>query len=191
MRLEATKAFIFLSAMLGLLGCQSSIYSLTQESLYSPADYRYAAADKRLHTVLWGNPTAQSDEVFNHRVLDIMQAVNTSFEVPLVRPTTFTTGQGDRPDYHVVVAFNPTVDTTPADLCADSIAVLDDQSQTGIEARMAFCWRTRVLSTSYAVVEELQGPDDPRFQRMIHNLTRELFPQRKSRNAREGGLLLN
>ena len=68
---------------------------------------------------------------------------------------------------------------------------LAKRSGNGLEARMAFCWHTRVLSTSYAVLDELQGPDDPRFGWMIQSLTRELFPQREAHQRDRLGLLLD
>ena len=167
------KALLLLLGLSGLLGCQSSIYSVTQERLYSPGDFHYAAADKALQTVLWGNPSGESDTDFAQRVLTIM--VQTSFDVALVRPARFTTEGGDRPEYQVVVAFNPDDQTTAADLCAKPAPTLAKRSGNGIEARMAFCWHQRVLSTSYAVLDNLEGPEDPRFGWMIQSLTRELY----------------
>ena len=184
------KYVILLMGISALLGCQSSIYSLTQRSLYSPGEFRYAAADKRLHTVLWGNPSNQPDAVFTHRVLTLMQQVNASFEVALVRPTTFASEGGDRPEYQVVVVFNPRHDTTAQALCTATIAAPVLRSDNRIEARMVFCRQAQVLSTSYAVIDALNGSDDPRFEWMIHSLTRELFPQRESRHAARHGLLL-
>ena len=91
----------------------------------------------------------------------------------------------------MVVVFNPGAPTTPADVCANEFVVPTPSAINSVEARMVFCWRSHVLSTSYAVLDELQPGDDSRFRWMVLQLTRELFPSQGSFHTQRSAPLLN
>ena len=77
------------------------------------------------------------------------------------------------------------------DLCIHSGEVESRASADRIEARMAFCRGSLVLSTSYATLDSPDDISDPRFQRMIRYMTRELFQHRDYRSNNRGSRLLN
>ena len=94
-------------ALAGLASCQPSIYSVTQETAYSPSEYRYAAGGKKLHAVIRGNPFPYPDQQIHQQVVSIMQQVNLSFDTALVRGTSFSLGSGTRPRVSSGGAFQP------------------------------------------------------------------------------------
>lgn len=172
-----------------LTACGPSVYSVTQERLYSPSEYRYAAGGKAVHTVIKGNPFTLPDEALAEQILATMGHASASFDTALVRPATFTTGPGTRPSYRVTLLLNPGPNTQLAALCADPEMLDVDPTREPLQARMAFCRDGTLLSTSHGTMVSVHDPANPHFQRMIHSMTRELFQHREFRRNASKGLL--
>lgn len=191
---QALAAFAALAAT----ACDTSVYSVTQNRLYSPARAHFAAGAKNLRTIIRGNPFATPQERVNGLIIDEMRRGMGRVDTALRRRPRFTidtaeSGAADsRPDYWVALALNPAAGVDAATLCADpkSVAVTPATAPVGrIEVRMVFCFDGRVLSTTHGALEGAIDPTDPRFRRMIAAMTRELFPYRKFRDAFNDGLI--
>lgn len=92
------------------------------------------------------------------------------------RPTAFTADpeQAPQPRYRVVLAFNPPPDTDARALCEGRVATAHGR-QEKITVQGAFCDGTTLLASIQGRVAKVAGSDDPRFLRLIEQLTRELF----------------
>lgn len=177
---------------LAATACESSVYSVTQERLYSPARAHYAAGAKSLNTIIRGNPFEASQDVVNGLVIDEMHRGMSRVDTALRRRPMFAIDGADevagetRADYFVALALNPAAGTDAATLCADpeGVAVTPAATPAGrIVARMVFCFDGRVLSTAHGVVDGAIDPTDPQFRRLIVTMTRALFPFRKFRDG--------
>jgi len=95
-------------------------------------------------------------------------------------PTRFTTRPGPSAEkgLRVIMAF----DAKPVGggLCsAKAFEPGDYGPETALVA--AWCWEDRADSEVWAWVSGLQGPDDPRFRRLVGETTMDLFPPRGER----------
>ncbi len=167
-------------------GCatDADIYSIVQDRAYSPSEFRYAAANKAVRTVIAGNPFPEvSDRTVHDAVLTAMQPVNWYQPLPYTPNALFTDAPKDphNPRYHVVVALNPdyTQDgwlTTP---CASKAQPPTHGPMDAYTVRMVFCRDEAPLSVSHATLTGPAAPGDMRFRGMITRTTMELFPQRR------------
>lgn len=80
-----------------------------------------------------------------------------------------------RPDYAVVMVFNPTGNFNPSNLCNDNVNVGSDPSQRPIKLEAAFCGPAGI-TTSTGWLSTAQGPQDPQFQNLAFGVVRTLFP---------------
>lgn len=97
---------------LAIGGCSTDadVYALIQDHAYSPSDFRHAAANKAVRTVIAGNPFPEAPKRKAHgATLAAMQPVNWYQPLPFTPDAYFTdTPRGEHnPRYHVVVALNP------------------------------------------------------------------------------------
>ena len=186
-------ALVALSA-LSLAACETSVYSVTQERLYSPARAHFASGVKDLPTFIRGNPFEASQELIDAMLIQDMRHGMLGVDTALRRRPNFTidgAGSGSS-GYWVALALNPAAGVDAATLCADpkNVEISKAPVREGrIEARMVFCYDGRVLSTSHGVLDGAIDRNDPRFHRMIASMTRELFPFRKFRDSSSDGLI--
>jgi hypothetical protein len=92
------------------------------------------------------------------------------------RPLAFTArrDQADKPDFRVVLVFNPPANADPRDLCAGAIVTTADPGDK-ITVLAAFCDKSGLLSSVQGWVAKVGGPNDPRFRRLLGQVTRDLF----------------
>jgi hypothetical protein len=186
--MSSGRALRLIAAFVGLAtlaACSPGIYSVVQERAYSPAEFRYAAQNKDLLTVIRGNPFETEDALFRDAVVAAMQPENWGFDVAF-SPRTRLTEQPDdsaRTEYFVAVLFDGSDDEALA-ICRGDDAAPEGATAAGSEtsnARMAFCRNGQVLSMALAELDGLTDPFGEPFQRLMARLTRELFPQRDYR----------
>ena len=89
----------------------------------------------------------------------------------------------------MVVVFNPPITYDGHDACAKI-----DQGGGPVSGQVrlvaAFCSTTHMLSEVYASAPEISGPNDPIFERLIHQILIELLPRRApSHNIGQGGVI--
>jgi hypothetical protein len=91
------------------------------------------------------------------------------------RPLAFTAdrGQAPRPQYRVVLAFNAPDGTDAKALCAGRVETRPGQER--ITALATFCGDGEALASVRGWVSRVEGPADPRFRRLLGQMTRELF----------------
>ncbi len=77
-------------AALAATACDSSVYSVTQNRLYSPARAHFAAGAKNLRTIIRGNPFATPQELVNGLVIDEMRRGMGRVDTALRRRPMFT-----------------------------------------------------------------------------------------------------
>jgi hypothetical protein len=181
MHFPAPPLAVALLAAAVLAACQPAVSSVTQDRAYSPSEFRFAAENKALVTVITGNPFAMRKAEFDGAVLAAMQPVNWGFPLARTPRTRFTTTPDETSnlDYRVEVLFAP-AEASPA-LCEGTARVKASPRQRPIRARMAFCHRAQLLSTSVGRLDEAASPSDPRFRRMVAQMTSALFPHRDNR----------
>ena len=179
--------FLIIATLSPLLAgaCQPEVYSVTQDRLYSPSEFRFAAGAKEVFTNIRGNPFGSPDGQFEALVLGAMQRGVQHIDTALVRRPTFTTRRerAARPDYRITLVLNPKEGVGAAEVCSAPDGVAIAPGGGGLRARMVFCRDGRVLSTSFGAITGVDDPADPGFRRMIAHMTRELFPHRAFRDG--------
>lgn len=183
----ALASLVALVALTSIVACSSGVYSVTQERAYSPAEFRYAAQDKDLLTIIRGNPFETDDVLFRDAVLAAMQPANWGIDVAFTPRTRLTErpDESARTEYFVAVLFDGSDDEAMEMCRGDGAASRSDDAPGGEggNARMAFCRDGQVLSMTLAELDDgITDPLDGRFQRLVARLTRELFPHRGYRD---------
>lgn len=84
-----------------------------------------------------------------------------------------------RPEYAVVMVFNPTGNFNPSNLCDDAVAVASDPARRPIKLEAALCGPAGI-TTSTGWLSTAQGPQDPEFQNLAFGVVRTLFPNNAS-----------
>jgi hypothetical protein len=177
---------VAVAAIAFLVACDASFRGVQQDrGGYSPSEFRYAAQNKDLLVEIVGNPFSLSAEDVAARVEAAMQPGHWGFEQAFTPRTrlTRTPDNSANLDYHVAVVFAGAALDEPIRMCDAPTAEPASAQITTIRARMAFCRRAQLLSTSYGEIEAVAGPDDRRFLGLVSRLTRELFPQRDFRDG--------
>tara|TARA_Y100000588_G_scaffold181420_1_gene195188 strand:+ start:851 stop:1444 length:594 start_codon:yes stop_codon:yes gene_type:complete len=171
---------------LALGGCttDAAAYSLIQDHAYSPSEFRHAAANKAVRTVIAGKPFPKATDRATHdAVLAAMQPVNWYQPLPFTPDAYFTDKpKGEHnPEYHVVVALNPddTKDEWAVAPCVNNMVPATNGPKDDYTVRMVFCRDQTLLSLAHATLEGETAPNEPRFRNMITRTTMELFPQRR------------
>lgn len=144
-------------------------------SAYTQAEVSYAASDRDLRVVILGNPFGVDPQSFGRLVTDDMQnhiiGVKTHF--------TTTPNATARPDYRVVLAFNPTQTMLNSYLCSGQ-PIQTSPPGGPIVLLGAFCRGGGALSTATGWLDRPQGPTDPDFRHLISDMTYALFPSSSS-----------
>lgn len=92
------------------------------------------------------------------------------------RPTAFTLDPqlAPEPRYRAVLAFNAPASTDPRDLCRGQVATAVETPER-VTVHAAFCDGASLLASIRGWVAKVESSDDPRFRRLVNQLTRELF----------------
>lgn len=79
-----------------------------------------------------------------------------------------------KPEFRIVLAFNPPENADAAQLCAGGVPVAAEPRER-ITVLAAFCEHDRLLASVRGWVAKVDGPEDKRFRRLMGQVTRELF----------------
>jgi hypothetical protein len=164
-------------------------------SMYTPGEAVYAASDRDLRVVVLGNPFGMDPQDFGRLVTDNMQGRISGVQ------TRFTTapGQTARPDYSVVLAFNPAETMVSSTLCSGQ-PIPTKPPGGPIVVQGAFCRGTGflgligqqgfigilgggALTTASGWLDNPRGPDDPAFRALVSDMTFALFPSSQDANV--------
>lgn len=172
------RALVLLVSAAALFACDYNHRRSYVEPTYRPQLFNYAAGGRDLTTETVGNPFAGrgiDDQEFPDVVTALMQGRN------LGQATNFTATPGPtaRPQYKVVIAFDPVEPASYRALCEGQVR--SGPTEETIRVKAAFCQggRTsgqRVLTGVRADVVATADPDSEAFQRMMAGITRDLFP---------------
>ncbi|MGQ9365536.1 hypothetical protein [Azospirillum sp. ST 5-10] len=159
-------------AALALAACDGSrVVGDEPDSAYNFGELAYAAADRDLRVVVQGNPFAATPAELAQTVTTVMgkriAGIRTN---PTVQPDSSA-----RPDYRVVVVFEPVQPTLNARLCAMGPVPTRPTGET-LTVQAAFCREGRTLTSATGWLDEPQGPNDPRLRHLVGDITSALFP---------------
>lgn len=165
-------------ATVTLFACDYNHRRSYVEPTYRPHVFNYAAGGRDLAVETVGNPFAGrsiDDQAIGELVTMLMQGRNRG------QATNFTVTPGPtaRPQYKVVIVFDP-VEPAPYRALCEGEARSGPTEET-IRVRAAFCQGgrssgQRVLTGVRANVVADATPESEAFQRMMAGITRDLFP---------------
>lgn len=164
-----------LCALALLAGCADLplVYNQSVANVYNPTEFGYGAGRRDLTTVIRGDPFDMGQERFADAVIEVLNR-----HEPRPQPTNFTTtpGESARPAYRVLLLFDAPAAVSRLEVCRGSSAV--PQVDPGDEVRVtaAFCRSGGALSSLTAEIGQVEGVDDPAFDRLIGQVVALLFP---------------
>ncbi len=130
----------------------------------------YATSNGPLLVEVHGSPFGEAPAPFRAAMAKAM--TNRVFG----RPTAFTADreQAPQPRYRVVLAFNPAPDADPRAMCQGQVPVAATPGER-ITVQGIFCDGSTMLASVAGWVAKVKDRDDPRFLKLMEQLTRELF----------------
>ena len=138
---------------------------------YDFSEFWAATDNKPFRVETAGNPfPGMSDQQMRQRLLPVMQAAKPrpnltfTYEMPVERP---------RPDYYMVLVFNPAPDLSAANVCAGERRLGGGQPGR-LYLFAVYCRNDQYMSQTTAWTEAT-GPDDPRVAQMFAVLFQVLF----------------
>jgi hypothetical protein len=168
-----------LCALLGstmVTGCAGStfLYNHRVENSYSPARFGVAAGRKDLETVVSGDPFGMGQERFAAATLAVLNR-----HEPWPQPTNFTLEPGESANraYRVVLVFDaPGVSTIR--ICQETAPRATQEAETdgALHVAAAFCLNRGEMTAVKGKVADVEGIDDPRFDRLLGQVVLALFP---------------
>ncbi len=131
----------------------------------------YAAAAGPVLVRVSGDPFGRGGGQLGRVVAAALEAEMTGL------PVRFTAdpGQAPRPEFRVVVAFDPVPSATPGEVCAGTAAWAPRSGRLTVLA--VFCGTGEVLASATGRTAAVTAPDDPRFGRLVGQLAHALFDQ--------------
>jgi len=169
------KGICIAGALLMVAACESA--DVGSENVHRagvPSLFTYAAADREMTTVVIGDPFGIDKADFGRAVTDAMQNRNRGAR------THFTTTPSDnaRPDYRVLMIFDPVANPGQRTVCRDAETLETRADDDRVTLRTVFCYRDEALSEARTTVAKMDGPDEPAFERVVANNTWRLIPHR-------------
>lgn len=130
----------------------------------------YATSDGPMLIQVHGNPFNDDQPGFRRHLAAAMT------NQIIGRTIAFTPDHAaaPRPQFRVVLAFNPPADLDARQLCGGPVAV-SAQSGGRITIMGAFCDTSSLLASVKGWVNDVADADDPRFRRLMGQVTRDLF----------------
>lgn len=130
----------------------------------------HASANGPLWLEIHGRPFGAGDSALDDKVAAAMtnQLVGRRLALTVHRD------QAAKPEFKVVLAFNPPVNADPRDLCGGSVATAAQPGEK-ITVLAAFCDKNGMLGSVQGWVAKVQDADDPRFKRLLGQVVRDLF----------------
>ncbi|MBP2298594.1 hypothetical protein [Azospirillum picis] len=172
-----------LAPLAALLASVAALAACTNERVvasepapaYTMSEVAYAAANRDLRVVLYGDPFGLTPERLADKVLPHMQ----NRVAGVVTHLTTTPDESARPIYKVVLAFNVAQTTLNSELCG-SVPIPTRPPGGAIVVQGAFCRQGGALTGATGWLDQPQGPDDPDFRSLISDMTFTLFPTRRA-----------
>ena len=161
-------------ALAALTACSSdpTVVSPTNfYAAYTPTVLNYAATRGGMLTEITGNPFDVPQEDLDRAITEAMRGAHfgPTIDFITVPPEDY------KVPYRVVMVFDAAQGHTEAKLCRSEHGITP---QTGDRVRVhaALCAKESPLTAVSGSIAEADGPDDPRFRRLIRQITTNLFP---------------
>jgi hypothetical protein len=134
---------------------------------YFIGDFDYAAGNGAMQTVVAGNPFGMPKAAFDAHVRDLMRHQNRGV------PAEFVEGQTDRthPLYKVVVGFNLPRALSFSGMCRNPAGLPSRPDSGRLEIAIVFCQGDEGMSGTTGWADNVSGPDDPKFARLVRYAT--------------------
>jgi len=165
---------LLLLALFSAAACSTNATVLSPTSFYgaySPTVLSYASTRGGILTEITGNPFDVPQEELDQVVVRSMKGAHFGPAVDFIStpPDEFTS------PYRVVMVFDAARHHTEAKLCGLNHGI---EAQPGDHVRVhaALCANESPLTAVSGSVGEADGPNDPRFQHLIRQITTNLFP---------------
>ena len=168
-------------------GCSPTDAALTP--LYHragvPSTFAYAGG-RDFQTVVVGNPFSLDKEKFETIVTDAMQGRHWG------PPVRFTTKPGDnaRPNYRIVMFFDPPTPSQASALCQDPRRLATERRPDKISVHAGFCVGDELQSEVRARMGVVASPEDPAFRSMVGAVLQTLIPPVDPHRERRFGIPL-
>lgn len=134
------------------------------------SEYVYAVAENDVKTTIIGNPFSAPKEVTEKAVLAAMNKVNKGHRSNFTnRPVS------NKRNYHVMMVFDP--DRRRGELCNPGVTDSTSASRNPVSLGLVFCSGNRLVFAGAANGENISGPDDPKFDRMVQRLVWYFTPR--------------
>jgi hypothetical protein len=175
------RATLVLALILVIGGCGApTVYNNYYDSLYEPAQVRFASSVGPTLAVIRDNPFPS--DTGNQGVLAAMQGQT------MAAPLYFsqTARPDDRYGYKVVLNFGPSMYGSKEACQAQPTPPATKPPPERIAASAAFCVGNSLMSDAQGEVRDVAGPDDPKFRRFVSDLLVALTPSYNP-NRRECG----
>ena len=161
-------------ALLSATACSSDPTVLSPTNFYAaytPTVLNYASTRGGMLTEITGNPFDVPQEDLDRAITQAMRGAHFGPTVDFITtpPEDYTV------PYRVVMVFDAAQGHTEAKLCRSEPGI---KPQTGDRVRVhaALCAKESPLTGVSGSIVEADGPDDPRFRRLIRQITTNLFP---------------
>jgi hypothetical protein len=183
--------FPVVTIMLGLSGCSGApkVYGEYVQSTYSTTEFGYGAGHRDLWTQFRGDPFGLGDDAFADSMTDVLRR-----HPPRPQPANYTTDPGEsaRQNYRVVFYFDPPTSYLTTRLCRLPQPMSSGEGgKKPLRVAAAFCRGQGVLTAVRGHLDDVDGIDDPAFDRLIGQLVYALFPTHDSdRDGRGGGFII-
>lgn len=122
-----------------------------------------------------GNPFGIDDRALADTVHKVMA------DAVVGRPMRFTDDPAavEQPNNHVIVVFGAPINQSGDKLCAGVLPEVQAAREPGrIDVRAVFCGDGELLADAEGWAKRIEGIDDPRFQRLIFDLSTQLLMER-------------
>ncbi|MSO93352.1 MAG: hypothetical protein EXQ86_08135 [Rhodospirillales bacterium] len=167
------KKWLLLLAVLAA-GCAPTDAALTP--LYHragiPSTFAYAGG-RDFKVAVIGNPfPSVAQETFGKTVTDSMQGRHWG------PPVNFTTTPGDnaRPNYRIVMFFDPPVNSSGNQLCGDAARLVPERHPDRITLHAGFCVADELQSEVKARMGTVSAPENSAFRSMVGAVVQTLVP---------------
>ncbi|MGD1878466.1 MAG: hypothetical protein ACFB13_13325 [Kiloniellaceae bacterium] len=166
-----------LAALLGLAACDEGPATVTPY-MHANGTLEFLASATRgegpLYLEINGTPFADGDTL-DARVVAVMEQ---ALQSRVLRLTTDREAAED-PEFRLVLVFNPPNSGELLAFCRRQPAGGPPQPEPRIDLRAGCCRGDDLLAAVDGWVEEADGPEDERFDQLMHQVIRDIFTRRR------------
>lgn len=139
---------------------------------YVPGEFEHATRKGAIQTIVAGNPFDGNKSEFDARIFNLMLGQSRVLDVKFVgKPAPQTD-----PRFRVVVAFNLPTSSGNSSICRDAAKLSSAPKVANMDILMVFCDGNYIKSNARATVKGIKSIDDPKFARVVRQLTYFMTP---------------